>query len=126
MTERLHLVLAGGGTAGHLVPGLAVAETILAHAPQTRVTVLGPGKPLERRLVDELGYDYETIAARPLSKHPGDALRSVAANVRGFYQAQRWLKESEAAVVIGLGGYGSVPTVRAARQLKIPYLLLEQ
>jgi UDP-N-acetylglucosamine--N-acetylmuramyl-(pentapeptide) pyrophosphoryl-undecaprenol N-acetylglucosamine transferase len=121
-----HLVFAGGGTAGHLFPGLAVAEQLRRHAPQLRITFAGTGKPFELRQVTQAGFEYVTLACRPLPRKASEALRFLTENFSGFYAARRFLRQHNVALVVGLGGYASVPTARAAAGLRIPCVLLEQ
>jgi UDP-N-acetylglucosamine--N-acetylmuramyl-(pentapeptide) pyrophosphoryl-undecaprenol N-acetylglucosamine transferase len=126
MKNAPHIIFAGGGTAGHVLPGLAVAEAIVQLIPRARISFWGAGKPLERKLVNEAGFEYEAIPAMPLAVSPGGAISFVATNLRGFYRAGAMLRTARARLVIGLGSYASVPTVRAARRSGIPYLLIEQ
>lgn len=121
-----HIVFAGGGTAGHLFPGLAVADLIARSAPGMRITFAGTGKAFELREVRQAGFDYVTLACRPFPRKAREALRFVTDNVSGYYAARRYLREQNVSLVVGLGGYASVPTARAAAALDIPCLLLEQ
>jgi UDP-N-acetylglucosamine--N-acetylmuramyl-(pentapeptide) pyrophosphoryl-undecaprenol N-acetylglucosamine transferase len=121
-----HVVLAGGGTAGHLFPGLAVAEQLLRYAPGLRITFAGTGKPFETRNVKSSGFETFTLPCRPFPRKAREALRFVTDNFTGYYAARRFLREQDVALVVGLGGYASVPTARAAAALRIPVVLLEQ
>ena len=121
-----HIVLAGGGTAGHLFPGLAVAEQLLRHAPGLRITFAGTGKPFEARQVRDAGFEYFPLPCRPFPRKPREALRFVTDNFAGYYSARRLLREQDVSLVVGLGGYASVPAARAAGALRIPVVLLEQ
>ena len=66
--KALRIVIAGGGTGGHLFPGLAVAERLAEHPGQFRITFAGTGKELERRAVEAAGFEYLTLPCRPLPK----------------------------------------------------------
>ncbi len=121
-----HVVFAGGGTAGHLFPGLAVAEQLLREAPALRITFAGTGRSFERRHVARAGYEYLALAGRPFPRRARDAFRFVADNVSGYYAARRFLREENVTLVVGLGGYASVPAVQAAASLRTPVVLLEQ
>ena len=68
MKNTFHIVFAGGGTGGHLFPGLAVAEKLSANRPGVRITFVGTGKPLERRHVAAAGFDYVPLPSRPLPR----------------------------------------------------------
>jgi UDP-N-acetylglucosamine--N-acetylmuramyl-(pentapeptide) pyrophosphoryl-undecaprenol N-acetylglucosamine transferase len=121
-----HIVFAGGGTAGHLFPGLAVAEYLRQHAPKLRVTFAGTGKAFELRHVAAAGFEYLELSCQPFPRRANEALRFLSGNISGYYEAKRFLRDQNVDLVVGLGGYASVPTARAAAGLKIPCVLLEQ
>jgi UDP-N-acetylglucosamine--N-acetylmuramyl-(pentapeptide) pyrophosphoryl-undecaprenol N-acetylglucosamine transferase len=123
-SDPQHIVFAGGGTAGHLFPGLAVAERL--REPGRRITFVGTGKAFERRHVLAAGHDYLVLPSRPFSRRVREALLFLADNVSGYYAARRFLQAEGATLVVGLGGYASGATTRAARSLGIPYVLVEQ
>ncbi|MGO9112285.1 MAG: UDP-N-acetylglucosamine--N-acetylmuramyl-(pentapeptide) pyrophosphoryl-undecaprenol N-acetylglucosamine transferase [Thermoguttaceae bacterium] len=126
MKNTLHIVFAGGGTGGHLFPGLAVAEKLCAHRPGVRITFVGTAKPLERRHVAAAGFDYVSLPSRPLPRRASEAISFVVENVAGYFAAGRLLDEGSVAGVVGLGGYASVPMGRAAARRRLPLVLLEQ
>src|SRR5271165_2548184 len=126
MKNTLHIVFAGGGTGGHLFPGLAVAEKLSANRPGVRITFVGTGKPLERRHVAAAGFDYVSLPSRPLPRRASEAVPFVVENVAGYFAAGRLLDEENVAGVVGLGGYASVPMGRAAARRRLPLVLLEQ
>jgi len=121
-----HIVFAGGGTAGHLFPGLAVAEFLRRHAPALRFTFAGTGKAFEKRHVAQAGFDYVTLPARPFPRKASEAIPFLTENFHGYRAARRLLRERQTSLVVGLGGYASVPTVRAATAAGIASVLLEQ
>lgn len=121
-----HILFAGGGTAGHLFPGLAVAEQLLRQSPRLRITFAGTGKPFEVRHVSKAGFDYFALPGRPFPRKAAETLRFLADNFSGYYAAKRFVRAEHVALVVGLGGYASVPAARAAARMKIPYVLLEQ
>ena len=126
MTHISHIVFAGGGTGGHLFPGLAVAEKLAANRPGVRITFAGSGKPLEQRHVATAGFDYVPLPSRPLPQRASEAIGFVVENVAGYFAASRLLDEEDVAGVVGLGGYASVPMGRAAARRRLPLILLEQ
>ncbi len=126
MIDSHHIVFAGGGTAGHLFPGLAVAEALLASGSPLRITVIGGGKPLERAHAEAAGYEYVSLPCRPLPKRPGEALRFLTDNLSAYYTARRFLRAEDVSLVVGLGGYVSAAATRAAASRRVDYLLLEQ
>lgn len=125
-STTIHIVFSGGGTGGHLFPGLAVAQELAAAVPPVRITFCGSGKPFERKHVDRAGFDYLALPARPLPHGPREAVAFLVENVAGYLAANRFLAEEDVAAVVGLGGYASVPMARAAAQRRVPLVLLEQ
>jgi len=121
-----HILFAGGGTAGHLFPGLAVAEELRRHAPGLRITFAGTGKPFEVEHAGNAGFDYLELPCRPFPRRATETLHFVKDNLKGYYAARRYLREQNVSLVVGLGGYASVPAARAAAAERLGYVLLEQ
>jgi UDP-N-acetylglucosamine--N-acetylmuramyl-(pentapeptide) pyrophosphoryl-undecaprenol N-acetylglucosamine transferase len=120
------VMLAGGGTAGHVEPALAVADALRAHDRRLRVTLMGTEAGLEARLVPARGYPLVTVPKVPLPRTVTPALLSVPgrlANALG--RATEALTETRADVVVGFGGYVSVPAYLAARRAGIPIVVHE-
>jgi UDP-N-acetylglucosamine--N-acetylmuramyl-(pentapeptide) pyrophosphoryl-undecaprenol N-acetylglucosamine transferase len=122
----LQIVLAGGGTAGHLFPGLAVAAELAALACPPQITFAGSGKSFEKRLVSEAGFEYLPLRCSPLLRGMRGMWRFVGENMAGYREAGRFLRGRAISVVVGLGGYASVPFCRAALANGVPLALLEQ
>jgi UDP-N-acetylglucosamine--N-acetylmuramyl-(pentapeptide) pyrophosphoryl-undecaprenol N-acetylglucosamine transferase len=119
----VNIAIAGGGTAGHVVPALALAHAL----DGDEITFIGTAGGAEARLVPQMGFSLETIdvagfdRARPLQL-PAVGLRAVgAARV-----ARKLLARKQAEVCVGMGGYVSLPVCYAARSLGIPVVLHEQ
>jgi UDP-N-acetylglucosamine--N-acetylmuramyl-(pentapeptide) pyrophosphoryl-undecaprenol N-acetylglucosamine transferase len=111
------VVLAGGGTAGHVEPALAVADALRRADPSIRLTMLGTETGLETRLVPARGYDLRTIARVPLPRKLTPTLLTVPARAAGAVRAvSAILAEVEADVVVGFGGYVAFPAYLAARR----------
>jgi UDP-N-acetylglucosamine--N-acetylmuramyl-(pentapeptide) pyrophosphoryl-undecaprenol N-acetylglucosamine transferase len=112
----LSVVLAGGGTAGHVEPAMAVADALVALDPTVRITALGTARGLETRLVPERGYHLELITPVPLPRKPtGDLARLPPRVLRAVRQTRAVLDKVDADVVIGFGGYVALPAYLAAR-----------
>jgi UDP-N-acetylglucosamine--N-acetylmuramyl-(pentapeptide) pyrophosphoryl-undecaprenol N-acetylglucosamine transferase len=112
----ISVVLAGGGTAGHVEPAMAVADALMALDPSIRITALGTARGLETRLVPERGYDLELITPVPLPRKPsGDLVRLPLRVRRAVRQTRAVLDDVGADVVIGFGGYVALPAYLAAR-----------
>ncbi len=122
----VHVALAGGGTAGHLVPGLAVAEALRKQSPQVRITFLLTGKPLEERLVREAGFAALALASAPWPGRGRGALRFARRMLAGYLQARRFLRKEHVWLVVALGGYGAAPAALAAVRSRLPLVVLEQ
>ena len=114
--NSLSVVLAGGGTAGHVEPAMAVADALTALDPHVRITALGTERGLETRLVPERGYHLELITSVPLPRKPsGDLARLPPRVWRAVRQTRAVLDDVDADVVIGFGGYVALPAYLAAR-----------
>jgi UDP-N-acetylglucosamine--N-acetylmuramyl-(pentapeptide) pyrophosphoryl-undecaprenol N-acetylglucosamine transferase len=111
------VVLAGGGTAGHVEPALAVADALRRADPQVRITMLGTESGLEARLVPARGYELRTIPRVPLPRKPTPSLLSVPFRAAVAIRAvSAILSEVEADVLVGFGGYVAFPAYLAARR----------
>ncbi|MDF0532463.1 undecaprenyldiphospho-muramoylpentapeptide beta-N-acetylglucosaminyltransferase [Tsukamurella sp. 8F] len=125
-TRPASVVVAGGGTAGHIEPAMAVADAVQRIDPDARITALGTPKGLEGRLVPERGYRLEMIPPVPLPRKPGRDLLELPARVVGAVRRTRQvLREVEADVVVGFGGYVALPAYLAARSLRLPVVIHE-
>lgn len=126
MNDRLHIVFSGGGTGGHLFPGLAVADALRSADPDVRLTFAGTGSEFERDHVARIGAEYLQLACRPLPRGPWQAVRFVTDQMAGYRAALRYLRSEQVSAVVGLGGYASVPMARAAAARDLPLVLIEQ
>ncbi|WP_166351470.1 undecaprenyldiphospho-muramoylpentapeptide beta-N-acetylglucosaminyltransferase [Phytoactinopolyspora limicola] len=119
-------VLAGGGTAGHVEPALATADALRRAEPDAQITLLGTERGLETRLVPERGYELALIPPVPLPRRLTVELIRVPARVRGAVrETANVLRERQAEVVVGFGGYVALPAYLAARRLGIPIVVHE-
>lgn len=121
----LSVVVAGGGTAGHIEPALAVAEALRDNY-QAKVSALGTARGLETSLVPSRGFDLRLIEPVPVPRKPNiDLLKLPARVVRSVHQTKAILRDVKADAVIGFGGYVSAPAYLAARQLGLPFYVHE-
>lgn len=119
-------LLAGGGTAGHVNPLLAVADRLRRDDPSAEVVVLGTAEGLESRLVPARGYELATIPKLPFPRRPnGAALRFPGEYRRAVGSVTRLIRDRGIDVVVGFGGYAAAPAYSAARKAKVPYALHE-
>lgn len=122
----VNVVLAGGGTAGHVNPLLATASALLAIDPHINVTAVGTAEGLENALVPAAGVRLELVEKAPFPRSLSlQSLKFPVNYARSIKQAQEILRESEANVVIGFGGYASTPIYRAAKKLGLPTIVHE-
>ncbi len=120
------IVLAGGGTAGHIEPMLALADALRRADPRVPITCLGTGRGLESRLVPMRGYDLELIPAVPLPRSVDAQLLSLPARlVSAVRAAAAVLDQAGAEVLAGFGGYVATPAYLAARRRGIPIVVHE-
>ena len=122
----MHVVLAGGGTAGHVEPALNLADALRRRDPQVGITALGTAKGLEGRLVPARGYELRLIPAVPLPRRPSAELVSLPGRVAdALRQTRAILAEVQADVVVGFGGYVALPAYLAARRSGVPLVIHE-
>ncbi|GAB3783546.1 undecaprenyldiphospho-muramoylpentapeptide beta-N-acetylglucosaminyltransferase [Nocardioides ungokensis] len=123
----MRVLLAGGGTAGHTSPLLATADALRRLVPDVEITCLGTPRGLETRVVPEAGYPLELIPPVPMPRRPNADLVKVPARLRGAVKAtNEVLDRVRPDVVVGYGGYVSVPAYLAARRRKLPLVVHEQ
>ena len=109
-------LLAGGGTAGHVNPLLAVADRLRRDDPSAEVVVLGTEEGLEARLVPARGYELATIPKLPFPRRPnGAALRFPGEYRRAVRSVTALIRDRGIDVVVGFGGYAAAPAYTAAR-----------
>lgn len=119
-------LLAGGGTAGHVNPLLAVADRLRERHADATILVLGTEQGLEARLVPERGYELLTIARVPFPRRPNRAALRFPSRFRSTIDAVRLiLRDRRVDVVVGFGGYVSAPAYLAARAEGIPFAIHE-
>ena len=122
-----HIVLAGGGTAGHVNPLLSVAAAIGRIDPEAKVSVIGTAVGLEQELVPAAGYELDAIDKVPFPRRPNAyALRFPAKWARATRMVRGILAAREADVVAGFGGYASAPVYSVAHRMGLPVAIHEQ
>ncbi|MBF4579209.1 glycosyltransferase [Frigoribacterium sp. VKM Ac-2530] len=124
--DRLRVVVAAGGTGGHVFPGIAVAAALQRRVPEAVVTFAGTADRLEATLVPAAGYELDTTPMVAFPRRPClAALLFPARFVRCVLGARRQLRRRGAQVVVGVGGYPSVPAVVAGWTLSLPVVVHE-
>lgn len=123
----MKVLIAGGGTGGHLFPGIALAEEVITRRAGNEVVFAGTARGLEARVVPQAGYPLELLQAQGL-KGKGflGLLKGLVALPLAFLQSFRILLRQKPDVVVGVGGYASGPVVLAAWLMGIPTAVQEQ
>ena len=121
----MRVVLSGGGTAGHINPALALADVLQQHGCE--VYFAGTPQGVEARLVTEAGLPFQPFEAAGFNRnHPLSIFKGVALIEKSTFAAKKWFKELKPDVVVGFGGYVSIPVGRAAEKMGIPVVVHEQ
>ena len=107
------ILIAAGGTGGHIFPGLALASALRRQEPSAEVSFVGTPRGLESRIIPDAGYPLHLLDMVPFA----GAKRALvpAAFARATWQARRLLRQERASVAVGMGGYASIPLVAAYR-----------
>lgn len=122
----MRVLLAGGGTAGHVNPLLATAQRLRERHPDAELTVLGTAEGLERELVPRAGLELVTIEKLPFPRRPdGAALRFPGRWRRVVREVRALIRDRGIDVVVGFGGYAAAPAYRAARLEGVPIAIHE-
>lgn len=121
------MMIAGGGTGGHLFPGIAVAEAARRRDPMTEIVFVGSPRGIEARVVPNAGFALELLPGAPLRGLGvvGKAT-AVGALARGTVGARALVARFKPDAIVGLGGYASAPAVLAGKLARVPIVLLEQ
>jgi UDP-N-acetylglucosamine--N-acetylmuramyl-(pentapeptide) pyrophosphoryl-undecaprenol N-acetylglucosamine transferase len=123
----LRVVIAGGGTGGHLFPGVAVARALKARVPAAQISFAGTAAGIEARVIPSTGFELDLIRSGGLKgKSAGGLMRGWALLPLSGLDAWRLITRRRPDVVIGVGGYSAGPVVGVAAARGVPTLLLEQ
>ncbi|MDE2448459.1 MAG: glycosyltransferase, partial [Gammaproteobacteria bacterium] len=123
----MRLLIAGGGTGGHLFPALAVARAFRAEEPTGALLLVGRAGGPEEVLVPQAGFDLETVRVRGLDRDaPWKNVGLPVLVPLALRTATRIVDRFQPDVVLGMGGYVMAPAVEAARRRGIPYVLHEK
>jgi len=119
------VIVAGGGTGGHLYPGIAVARAMVGRDPALRVSFVGTARGIEHRVVPQEGFELDLIRSAGLKgKSAGAVARGVGVLPLSALDAWRVLSRRRPSLVIGVGGYSSGPVVALAAARGVPTLLI--
>jgi len=123
--SQLRVLIAGGGTGGHIIPALAVARELVAHH-DAEILFVGTARGMESRLVPEAGFQLKLVEVGQLKNVSlVTRLRTLMDLPRSIFACRRLIRDFRPDVVLGVGGYASGPAMAAALQLKIPAMAFE-
>ena len=126
-TRDMRIVIAGGGTGGHLFPGIAIAQEFMERNPETQVLFVGTGKPFERSVLAERGFPHKRISSEGIKGRgrwqQGLAIFKIP---KGMLESIRVLWRFKPDLVVGVGGYSAGPLAAAAWLLRMNIVLQEQ
>lgn len=123
----LNIAIAGGGTGGHLFPGIAIAQEFMARNSETRIIFIGTGNPLERSILSKTDFELRTIKATGIKgRGIWNQFIAISKIPAGIWGAVRILKKFSTDLTIGLGSYSAGPAVIGAWLLRIPIAVHEQ
>jgi len=121
------VVIAGGGTGGHLYPGIALARALKKHDQEMNITFVGTKQGIETKVLPKEGFPLKTIYSGGLLGKKGlNRFLSLVKIPIGIFQSLAWLMRKRPGLVVGVGGYVSGPLVLSAWALRIPILIHEQ
>ncbi|MGB9709887.1 MAG: undecaprenyldiphospho-muramoylpentapeptide beta-N-acetylglucosaminyltransferase [Thermodesulfovibrio sp.] len=123
----MKVIIAGGGTGGHLFPGLALAECIDQKYPEAKIVFVGTQRGLESKVIPKTKYELKFISIQGfVGKSAGQKLKSIITLFKSISESKNILEAFSPDVVFGVGGYASFPVVLTAALKKIPTIILEQ
>jgi UDP-N-acetylglucosamine--N-acetylmuramyl-(pentapeptide) pyrophosphoryl-undecaprenol N-acetylglucosamine transferase len=123
----MRLLLAGGGTGGHLFPAVALAQLLLKQDKQAKVLFVGTERGLEQRMLPKLGLPLATVdMVGIVGRGWRGRFELIPRLLKSLVQARTILSKFQPDIVIGVGGYASVPVLLAAKSKGIPYIIHEQ
>ena len=122
----MKVLIAAGGTGGHIYPGIAVAKEILRRDAESKILFVGTARGLETKIVPDNGFELSLINSAGL-KNVGFAgkLKGLFVLPKSFLEARRIIKEFQPDVVVGAGGYVSGPVLLTASLMRVPTMVME-
>ncbi len=123
----LSVIIAGGGTGGHVYPGIAIAQELKMRNAETRILFVGTARGLETRIVPREGFELELIEVAALKRVSSrERIKSLLMLPKSFLAVRSLIKKVNPDLVIGVGGYASGPVLLMAALMKVPTLVAEQ
>ncbi|ACI20699.1 undecaprenyldiphospho-muramoylpentapeptide beta-N-acetylglucosaminyltransferase [Thermodesulfovibrio yellowstonii] len=123
----MRVIIAGGGTGGHLFPGIALAESLIGKYPEAQIIFVGTPKGLEAKVIPKTGYELSFISIQGfVGKSFSEKAKSLKSLLKSMFESKNIINSFAPDIVFGVGGYASFPVVLAAFLKKIPTIILEQ
>ena len=127
MKEQLKIIISGGGTGGHIFPALSIADALKNHYPDVEILFVGAEDRMEMERVPSAGYPIVGLPVAGFDrKNLLKNINVIFKLLKSMYLARKTLKKFQPDIVVGVGGYASGPTLKAANRLGIPTLIQEQ
>ncbi len=121
-----HIIISGGGTAGHLFPALALGQKLKTKRPDVEITYVGSNRRLEKKVMLHHQVDFIPLKIEGIKGRGWKTVRALLLLPAAFWQSYRTLRRLRPSLVVGVGGYSAGPVVLLAAKMKIPTLILEQ
>ncbi|MDQ3010689.1 MAG: undecaprenyldiphospho-muramoylpentapeptide beta-N-acetylglucosaminyltransferase [Acidobacteriota bacterium] len=126
-SSSLSVIIAGGGTGGHVFPGIAIAQEFKRRNAETRILFVGTARGLETKIVPREGFELKLIAVSALKRVSlYKRIRALLLLPKSFWAVRKLIQQIKPDVVIGVGGYASGPVVLMAALMGVPTLVAEQ
>lgn len=125
-SHSLSVIIAGGGTGGHIFPGIAIAQEFKRRNPETQILFIGTSRGLETKIVPREGFDLHLIEVAALKRVSMlKRIKSLLMLPKSFFAVRSLIQQYKPHVVIGVGGYASGPMVLVAALMGVPTLVAE-
>lgn len=122
----MRILVAAGGTGGHIYPALALIDKFKSHDKNTKVIYVGTNNRMEKDIVPQLGIEFKSIEIYGLTKNVLNDVKNIYLIIKDINEIKKLIKEFKPDVVLGIGGYVTYPVIVAAHQLHVPIFIHEQ
>ena len=122
----MKILVAAGGTGGHIYPALAIIDKFKEHDKKTQVIYIGTKNRMEKDIVPQLGIEFHSIEIYGLTKNIINDIKNFYLIFKDINEMEKLMKEFKPDVVLGIGGYVTYPVIKAAHKLRIPIFIHEQ
>ncbi len=127
MPEKKHIIIAGGGTGGHVYPAIAIADAIKEREPEAEIIFIGAEDRLEMKAVPKAGYKIIGLPVKGLKRQFSlENIKTIYLLFKSINKTRKIFKEFKPCAVVGVGGYASAPALRMAVKKRVPIILQEQ